>query len=110
MAYFERWRSQHDADAWLKNMGFEERLIHGIRIYFNERTGESLELDRPKYFFEKSIQHGVHISEGILERLTDCIKKLELDEKQTEALRDFYKNEKNILNNLKKDLSLRDND
>lgn len=109
MAFYEGWRSQHDADKMFEYLGFTERVIHGVRIYFNEETGESLELYRPKYFYKKSIQKGINFSEGILERLVETLKEIELPEEQKDKLRDFYMREKNELNNLSKELDLRDN-
>lgn len=105
MAYYERWRSQHDADKYFEEeLGFKERLIHGQRIYFNNDTGESLELYRPKQLYEKSIQHGIHLSEGIFERMVEKLKSMDLKKEQKEELWAFIKEEKSLLNKEMKNL------
>ena len=110
MAYYERWRSQHDADKYFEEeLGFKERLIHGQRIYFNNDTGESLELYRPKQLYEKTVQHGVHLSEGILERLVEKLKELDLSKEAKETLWKYIKEEKNTLNKTMKQLDTTDN-
>lgn len=109
MAHFESWRTQHDADKMFEYLGFQERVIHGVRIYFNNDTGESLELHRPKYLYKKAIQKGCNQSEGILERLAETIKEMELSDEQKDKLREFYMHEQEQINNLKQDLDLRDN-
>lgn len=109
MAYFERWRMQSDADKMFEYLGFKERLIHGVRIYFNADTGESLDLHRPQYLYKKAIQKGANISEGILERLAETIKDLDLNDDQKKQLRQFYLDEQNKLNKMKQDLDLKDN-
>lgn len=109
MAYYERWRTQHEADEYFKFLGFEERLIHGVRIYYNEHTGESMELFRPKQLYEKTLQHGVHISEGLLERLVETIKDKNFDKDPKAKLREFVMREKNDLNNIKKEMDLKEN-
>ena len=109
MASFEAWRTQHDADKMFEYLGFKERLIHGVRIYYNMDTGESLDLHRPKYLSKKAIQKGINISEGILERLAEAIKELDLSDEQKEKLRQFYLSEKNELNKMNQGLDLKDN-
>lgn len=109
MAYYERWRAQHDADAYLEKMGFKERLIHGVRIYYNENTGESLDLYRAKQLYEKTLQHGVHISEGMLERLVEIVKDKDFEEDPKKKLREFVLAEKNILNKMKSEMEIKEN-
>lgn len=109
MAYYERWRMQSDADKMFEYLGFKERLIHGVRIYYNMDTGESLDLHRPQYLYKKSIQKGINISEGILERLAETIKDLDLSDEQKEKIREFYMREKNELNKMNQGLDLKDN-
>ena len=109
MAHFEAWRCQHDADKMFEYLGFQERLIHGVRIYYNMDTGESLDLHRPQYLYKKAIQKGINLSEGILERLAEEIKGLDLTGEQKEKLRAFYLQEQNNLNNMNQKLDLKDN-
>lgn len=109
MAHFESWRTQHDADKMFEYLGFQERVIHGVRIYFNNDTGESLELHRPKYLYKKAIQKGINLSEGILERLADKIKEMDLSDEQKDKLREFYMEEQNSLNVMNQKLNLKDN-
>lgn len=109
MAFYERWRTQHDADEYLKEMGFEERLIHGVRLYYNTNSGESLDLFRAKQFYEKTLQHGIHLSEGILERLILTIQDKKFDEDPKQNLRKFVLQEQNNLNNMKKEMDLKEN-
>lgn len=110
MAYYERWRAQHDADEWMKTLGFEEKLIHGIRLYYNQQTGETLDLYRPKQFYEKTLQHGINIAEGILERLVASANDPKSYTKNPrEELRTFILNEKENLNKIKSHLDSKDN-
>lgn len=109
MAYFERWRIQQDADRMFEHLGFKERVINGVRLYYNLDTGETLNLDRPKYLYKKAIQKGCNISEGILDRLVSTIKEMDLTETQKATLREFYMQEQGKLDNTKQDLGLRDN-
>lgn len=109
MASYERWRTQHDADAYLVEMGFKEKLIHGVRLYYNDESGECLDLFRAKQLYEKTLQHGIHISEGVLERLVDTIKDKSFDKDPKQTLRNFVLQEKNILNNMKKEMDLKEN-
>ncbi len=109
MAFYERWREQHDADKYFEELGFKERLIHGIRIYYNEDTGESLDLYRPKQIYLKTIQKSIFLSEGMLERLVEDIKGLSLDEKSKEALRKAVMREKNTLNELLQEINVKGN-
>ena len=110
MSFYERWRSQNDADKYFEEeLGFKERLIHGQRIYFNNDTGESLELYRPKQMYEKTVQHGIHLSEGILERLVEKLKELDLSKEAKEVLWKYIKEEKNALNKTMKQLDTTDN-
>jgi len=110
MSFYERWRSQNDADKYFEEeLGFKERLIHGQRIYFNNDTGESLELYRPKQLYEKTVQHGIHLSEGILERLVEKLKELDLSKEAKETLWKYIKEEKNTLNKTMKQLDTTDN-
>ena len=108
MAYYERWRTQHDADEYLKWMGFQEKLIHGIRLYYNDQTGECLDLHRSKQLYQKTLQHGVHLTEGVLERLVETVKDKKFDEDPKLALKQFILNEKNTLNNMKKEMDLKE--
>lgn len=109
MAFYERWRTQHDADDYLKQMGFQEKLIHGVRLYYNTESGECLDLFRSKQLYEKTLQHGVNISEGILERLVATIQEKGFDKDPKGALRKFVLQEKNTLNNIKKEMDLKEN-
>lgn len=109
MASFEAWRMQHDADKMFEYLGFKEKLIHGIRLYYNDDTGECLDLHRPKYLYKKAIQKGCNLSEGILERMAELLKDMDLPEDKMNVLREFYRKEQENLNNLKQNLDLRDN-
>ena len=109
MAFYERWREQHDADEWFEELGFKEKLIHGIRLYYNENTGESLELFRPKQVYLKSVQKGIFLSEGILERLVDKLKDVDLSDDQKKKLWEFIKDEKETLNQLKQNINVKGN-
>lgn len=109
MAFYERWRTQHDADEYLRTMGFEEKVIHGVRLYYNVGSGECLDLFRSKQLYEKTLQHGIHISEGVLERLVATIQDKQFEKDPKQALREFVLREKNTLNNMKKEMDLKEN-
>lgn len=109
MAYYERWRTQHDADEFLEQMGFQERLIHGVRLYYNSESGECLDLHRSKQLWLKTLQHGVHISEGLLERLVETVKEENFDDDTKKVLRKFVLEEKNKLNKILDGQGLTDN-
>ena len=105
----ERWRAQHDADDWMKTLGFEEKLIHGIRLYYNQQTGETLDLYRPKQFYEKTLQHGIHLTEGVLERLVEKVSAKDFDKDPKKNLREFILEEKNHLNKIMKKMEIDEN-
>lgn len=109
MAYYERWRAQHDADEYLKELGFKEKHILGKLVYYNDESGECLQLFRSKQFYEKTVQHGIHLSEGILERLIEKLKEVELTKELKEELWKYIKEEKNTLNKAMKQLETSDN-
>ena len=109
MAYYERWRSRKDTDEWFAELGFTERPIHGARLYFNNETGETLELYRPKQIYEKTVQHGIHLTEGILERLVELVKGNKFSAEDQKLLRKFILEEKNALNKMQKGLEVKEN-
>ncbi len=109
MAYYERWRAQHDADEYLEELGFKEKHVLGKLVYYNDESGECLELFRSKQLYEKTVQHGIHLSEGILERLVEKLKELDLTKETKEKLWKYIKEEKETLNNNMKKLDVTDN-
>lgn len=110
MAGYEAWRTQHDADEWFKEIGFREaKNKKGVRKYYDEHNGNVVDLSFPKYVYSKTIQHGVHLTEGVLEALVQKLDSKEFSEQEKAKFIKLIKEQQNDLNNIKQDLKLRSN-
>lgn len=110
MAGYEAWRTQHDADEWFREIGFvETKGKTGVRKYWDQHNGNVVDLSFPKYVYSKTIQHGIHLTEGVLESLVQGLDSKEFTEEERNKFLKLVKKQQNELNNIKQDLKLRSN-
>lgn len=110
MAGYEAWKTQHDADEWFRGLGFvETKGKTGVRKYWDQHNGNVVDLSFPKYVYSKTIQHGIHLTESVLETLVSRLDSKQFSEEEKAKFIKLLKEQQNELNNIKQDLKLRDN-
>lgn len=111
MDRFLLWKSQSDADAMLRHIGFEERKNdNGAWKYINEDTGEWLDLARPKYFYHKAVQQGVLMARSELSRVADVLRNNKDVNKLKAELAEVLKQEASYLDNITASIGVTDHE